>query len=84
MMMTHPRNKGSCVNSGQRSTPPLQVQMMQHDRMRVTRRTVMAMKLPGNGGITECDGSLPLGEQYLNLTEQEIDIHRLRQYPVCN
>jgi hypothetical protein len=44
----------------------------------------MAMRLPGNGGITACDGSLPLGEQYLNLTEQEIDIHWLRQYPVCN
>jgi hypothetical protein len=44
----------------------------------------MAMRLPGNEGITACDGSLPLGEQYLNLTEQEIDIHWLRQYPVCN
>ena len=35
-------------------------------------------------GITACDGSLPLGEQCLNLTEQEIDIHGLRQYAVRN
>ena len=36
------------------------------------------------GGPPPKRGLRTLAEQSLNVTEQEIDVHWLRQYPVCN